>query len=624
MMISTMHRSITESERPRVARFQQPVMRFMSCVLARRLAGGSCLASLATLLCLLPATLRSQDYERVAPKTPASTKKPAALPSAPEAEGSDRVIVEQLVGLVFITDESQLQKTPPKVAGVHAKGIELLERPKFTGLMTPYLGTSVSMKSLGVLTSKTVSYYRTHDHPVVRVYAPPQDISTGVIQIVVQEGKVGKIVAEGNRWFDSRLLEGMVRLWRGDVITEKKLLTDVNRLRSNPFREVDLVFKPGETKGDVDIHLKTQDRFPVRFFAGYEDSGSDLTGDERFLAGFNWGNPFGFDHQLNYQFMGEKRFNKFIAHSGSYLIPLPWGDRLTFFGFYQPTKLDTDLLPALDIRGEQWQASTRYNMALTGTKEYSHELAFGFDFKQTKSELINSGVRIFAHTTEIVQWMLGYNSGFRDPWGLTSFVGSLFYSPGDLSQYNDDTDFKTAQETAGLPTATSQFYGANYYYARLTLERETQLPWNFSGILRGTYQISPVSNLLPTEQMGFGGYQSIRGYDERLVSGDEGYIATMELRTPPVSFGDWCGIKNARDQFQFLGFMDYGVAQQHLLAIGQDPNVEMWGVGPGFRYSINPFLSVRADYGFQMKDVIDSGFPSRHGSRWHIGVTVAY
>ncbi|MBI4024214.1 MAG: ShlB/FhaC/HecB family hemolysin secretion/activation protein [Verrucomicrobia bacterium] len=580
----------------------------------------------------------AQDWERVAPKTPPETEiltKPPAPPPFPE--GSGDLLLDRLDGLILISSEEQLQKEAPKVSGVEIKGVPLLEGPeaaerrdRLIGKLQPFFSQPVSIQSLNTLCSEIITFYRAHDHPVLSVYAPPQDISSGAIQVVVKEGTLGKITSKGNRWFDSKLLEKSIRfqesvqLRPGDVITEEKLLKDINRLNSNPFRSVEVAFARGEQPGEVDIILDTKDRFPVRFFVGAEDSGSDTSGDERLLTGFNWGNPFGWDHQLNYQFMGEKRFNKTIAHSGSYLVPLPWGDRVTVFGFYQQSKADTDLFPTLDIRSEQWQTSARYNLTLPGPKNYSHELVFGFDFKQSHNSLMNAGVWISSHTIEVVQWNLGYNSGLRDALGMTSFGGNLYYSPGDLTQYNDDRHFKAAQETAGLRTINSQFYGANYYYARLNAERTTRLPWDFSWIVKGTYQISPMSNLPVTEQLGFGGWQSIRGYDERLVNGDEGYIVTTEVRTPPLSFGRWAGSADVVDRLQFIGFIDYGSAQQHLLVIGQDPNVEMWGVGPGVRYSINSYLTVRADYGFQIKDVIDSGFPSRRNSRWHLGVVIAY
>ena len=83
---------------------------------------------------------------------------------------------------------------------------------------------------------------------------------------------------------------------------------------------------------------------------------------------------------------------------------------------------------------------------------------------------------------------------------------------------------------------------------------------------------------------------------------------------------------------QLLAFVDYaGVSQYRpddlsLAATpSTNPNVNLLGVGPGFRYTLAPYLTVRFDYGWQM---IDSGvsplFRSGNSSRGSLGVTLSY
>ena len=59
----------------------------------------------------------------------------------------------------------------------------------------------------------------------------------------------------------------------------------------------------------VKFELNVNDRIPFRPYAGYEDSGTRFTGEDRFLAGFNWGNVFGLDQQLNYQYATDAKFD---------------------------------------------------------------------------------------------------------------------------------------------------------------------------------------------------------------------------------------------------------------------------------------------------------------------------
>jgi len=127
--------------------------------------------------------------------------------------------------------------------------------------------------------------------------------------------------------------------------------------------------------------------------------------------------------------------------------------------------------------------------------------------------------------------------------------------------------------------------------------------------------------------LGMGGYQTVRGYDERAANGDDGFLISTEVATPPVSLAHLLGNQKIKDQLQFLGFVDYGGTSLHQITPADvNPNSNLLGVGPGLRYVINPYLSIRFDYGFQMTDpgYVDTGFDSHHHSRAHLGVLVSY
>ena len=102
----------------------------------------------------------------------------------------------------------------------------------------------------------------------------------------------------------------------------------------------------------------------------------------------------------------------------------------------------------------------------------------------------------------------------------------------------------------------------NYVYGQLTLNRVTRLPLDFTWTVRGLLQESD-ANLLPSEQFGLGGYDTVRGYDEREVNGDNGFLLSTEVATPPVSLLKILGIQSVKDQLQFLGFVDYGGTSLH-------------------------------------------------------------
>lgn len=581
------------------------------------MGSAACLVFLAFMVSYLGA----QDYDKIKPKQVPQVTSSAEIPSSePKVDGSDKILVSKLIGIVFVDATAKIQSAAPRIQGVQALGIGILNKPTFSKVSGQYLGQPVSIKSINMLVKDVILFYRENDRPVVDVVVPEQDITTGVLQLVVVEGKVGEVRVEGNKWFSSKLLAGEVRTRHGEPIRASKVLNDVGWLNQNPFRDVNVVFTPGSELGTTDLVLKTEDRFPVRFYAGYEDSGNDLTGDERFLAGFNWGNVFGIGHQLNYQFTGssdvfdpDADFENIRAHSFSYLAPLPWRHTLNVFGSL--SKSESEALP-FGLEGSSAQVGFRYTVPLPNiTKHYRHEVYAGFDWKQSDNTLEFGFVPVNATTTDVGQWVFGYRSSLSDPWGSWSFGPEVVWSPGEYFGHQTDSEFQAVR-----PNASN-----DYTYFKFDVGRVTRLPWDFSLSNQFTAQISN-SNLLGSEQMNFGGYSSVRGYDEReLNNTDEGWIVRNELRTPPVSIFKIFGFESVKDQLQFLGFFDYGsarayngnVTRQDGLAVGSET---LASVGPGIRYSISNYLSLRADYGFQLNDAGND----RRDSRWHVGVIVSY
>lgn len=568
----------------------------------------------------LTVSVQGQDFERFAPKPVPQEQQTPEIPSeVPDALGEDDVLVDSLIGVVLVDSLDKVVLEGLQVEGITADDFEILQDEDFPRVIEPYLGQPLSMQSLNQIVRDIIIYYRENDYPVVDVIVPEQDITTGTVQILVVEGRVGAVRVEGNEWFATKLLSGQVRIQSGDRIKSTKLLKDLSWLNRNPFRSVDLVFAPGEELGGTDVVLRVEDRFPIRVYFGYEDSGNDLTGDERWLMGANWGNAFGLDHQLNYQYTASSNFQDIGAHSASYVVPLPWRHTLTAFGSFVESETVVPGATPFNLQGNSAQLGIRYTVPLPDIKTYRHEFFAGFDWKQSDSSLEFGVVPVTANTTDIGQFLYGYRGTLPDSHGVTALDVQVVHAAAGLFDHQSIADYRATRATADN----------EYTYMRLKFSRLTQLPWELTLSNEFNWQISNAS-LLSSEQLGFGGYSSIRGYDEReLANTDEGWFVRNELRLPAFSmlqiFGNPFGSNWANDQLQLLGFWDYGIAQA---ADGQVTRVDgttfdkvyMSSVGPGLRYTVNNWLSVRADYAFQL---IDTG-NARYASRWHLGVIVSY
>jgi len=564
-----------------------------------------------------PSVEFGQGYQSVAPSMPrpseGSIRVEPKVESPEGGEAKESVVTAELKGLVFLdSGEAVKAEGTTGVVGI-VTGIAILQQEDFRDKLQPYWGKPATMATLNRISRDVIDYYRREGFPVVNVVVPRQTVRDGVVQFVVTEARVGKVIVEGAKWFNPDKFKDEVSLREGDKVDGDQLQEDVRWLNQNPFRQTELAFQPGEAPGTTDVILGVNDRMPLRFFFTYDNYGIDLTGKNRLSTGFNFGNMFNLDQQLNFQYTTttESIFNYLNAYSGSWIVPFPWRNYLTIYGAYAGSQVD--IAPSNTLKGSSWQVSARYNAPLPMIFEYTHEVYGGLDFKQASNSLLifntpidnGGGFGLY----NVFQLTAGYSGNIPDPIGSTSFEVAGFYSPGGLGTLNDQDTY------AEIRTGADPDYG----YGKLNVKRGFVLPLNFS--LTGAFngQIT-TSNLMPTEQYGLGGYNTVRGYDERVANGDNAWVVNVEFRTPPGSIAKIFGNQEIEDRIQFLGFFDYGFVGFNNAQPGQSSTYLM-GVGPGLRYNIDRFVSVQFDWGFQLMQTPPG---SKVGNRAELSATISY
>lgn len=556
----------------------------------------------------------SPDIDRIAPKDvpfeAAGELIQDDLTELTPSPDRDAVLVDALKGIIFIDDANKLIIGQITKQGIVINGeLELLDRDNFQQRFEQFLQQPITLNLLDKITREVVRYYREHDRPVVDALAPEgQDITEGVLQIAVILGKRGEVRVEGAEHFSEEKLASTVRLKTSDTITQRELEEDIAWLNNNPFRTVNVLFERGQEFGQTDLVLDVEDRFPFRVYGGVEDTGTELTGLRRWLAGFNWGNVFGLDHQLNYQYTSSFESNILKAHSFNYVAPLPWRHTATLFGAY--SKSDPDPTTAgFNLDGENYQLGFRYNIPLKKYKALNHEMALGYDFKRSNNNLDFGGLSVFSTFTNISQFSFSYNGSVQDRYGASSFSSTVYISPGDMMGDNRDVEFAASRSLAS----------ADYIYSRFNFNRVTRLPKKFTWVAELQFQVS-TNNLLGSEQFGIGGYQTVRGYNAYDAVGDEGILIKNEIRSPATTLLKRMKIDVPQEELQFLWFLDYGsVKNVDLLA--NESGTDLMSTGIGLRYSIAPYLTLRADYGWQLKALSTT---ASRGSRLHAGFVLSY
>ncbi len=575
---------------------------------------------------------RAQDYQRLAPR-PLPSHGPGTIVQAPEPStkiepNDNQRVLDRLVGIRLVAKPAWIQTNGFRGHGLMIAGLApLMKGPALRAQLAAFIGKPLTLGAMKQVAADVEQWYRANGRPYVDVVFPPQDISTGVLQGVVTEFRAGTIRTVGNNWYADRLLRSQMSLGTGDIIRTETLNDDLAWLNQNPFRQTTAVVQKGDVAGTTDIVLHTDDRFPLRVYASYDNTGVPEEGVNRWGMGFLWGDAFFLDQLLAYQFTSSNDFwsrpdhisvgngdATLQAHSLNWIIPLPWRDKLIFSGVYEQDRPNLGIF--LNQAGTSWRASVRYDRTMPPLWDMTQDFQFGFDFKRTNNDFAFGGFSISSSLTDIAEFPVLYTVTETDRHGTTSLANLVEVSPGRFDNNNTDEAFQPDFSHFGVNYAS-----ARYAYGSITLTRITRFRWDITGIDRIETQLA-TSNLLPSETLDDGGLDSVRGYDVRTASGSLGALATHEFRTPVFSpsqqlsnaLSDWDGDANLAegDALQFDGFWDYGFVRDNRVAPAAPNGTTLMSAGCGAHYTLGRFIDFRVENGWQLRRAPGE---TRHESR---------
>lgn len=556
------------------------------------------LAAAATLV--LASSSLAQNYQKVAPKLPEAAQPAEVLPPVrPEsagdrrARGSDPVLLPALKGVVFVDGPFNLKREGAPVEAAGPSGVDTgdlkdLDSPEFRARVAAYVGRPLRLSDLDEIREIARSWYIDRGKPFLDVTAPPQNVTSGVVQIVVTQYRLGEVTVRGANHFSAPVVRRPLTLRTGDYLYLPRIEEELDRLNQNPFLSVNAVFQPGKATGETDLILQASDRTPVRVYAGYNNRGFRQLGLDQFEVGVNWGNAFGAGDVLSYQF--SRAFTgRFAAHSASGVFGIGPRDKLLVFGSY--STVHPRIAEGFNNVGHSGQASVRYSYAMPPLGKASGSIQAGYDFKFTDNNLEFAGIEIIDSKIEVHQFPITVVLNLPDPLGQTSFSNDLVLSPGHLSARNTD-------EALGALVPDAK---ARYAYNRFAVTRTTQLPKNMTWVIRGAAQVA-TGNLPNSEQIGGGGAGSARGYYSDTGVGSQGIIINTELRLPPFSPATLVSPRNRlNDTLQAGVFYDFVDIRQVRAVEGGSPPARLESVGVLLNYSAAQRFDLSLDGGLQLR-----------------------
>jgi hemolysin activation/secretion protein len=563
-------------------------------------------------LAALAGSAIAQDLNRLEPApVPAQvTPPPEAAPPesvAPLEFGvleGEAVILPALRGVAFYATAEAAAADDP-APGVTIRDLPLLDPPATEAFTRLFLERPVSKAGLSRLALGVRSLLRQAGYPFSIVSLPPQDITSGVVRFVVMISKLDRTVrVEGAHYFSEELYREAIRLAPGQSLNQAQLDADVAWLNRNPFRAAVLETRAGDEPGTTQLVLRVREARPVRIFASADNTGTVTTKEERFTAGFNWGNAWGLGHQMTAQWNSSWDFKTLRSGSGAYVVDLPWRHTLSFSGAYART--NGIVTPPFALKGTSWQIAANYDIPLAPRGAYTHAWQLGLDFKASDNNFTFASIPITDNLTHVVQARASYNGQFTSRWGRTSFRATLAGAPGGLTDRNRSRYFSLSRSGA---QADYVYVRGDVFHAISLDSIKRGLSWS----VRGQFQLAN-HNLIGSEQFGGGGAYSVRGYEDGEVYKDNGMLLSHELRLPPVSL-------RAGHTLQFYGFQDYANLWSTEPLPGERA-VDLHSAGVGVDYGFGNRISLRAAYGWQFTDSGSS--QTGKNSRLHVSANLSF
>ena len=437
-------------------------------------------------------------------------------------------------------------------------------------------------------------------------------------QIDIRFGNDGKT---DGRWFTAsqireKLERSMVR--PGEPFNYHVLYSQFRELNSNPDLAANIELRLPKEESEQDkramgVEVKVDETYPFHAILGLDNYSTDAADNWTARATLQRLNLWKSDHALTVN--GFSALNgSLYGGAGSYYIPYEIGSRDAAFTVHGgASKVDSeDVVKYIDVEGDGYFYGAQTSVELLDSTRNSLRLALGVTYRHTKDGLVlhdsDTGRKYSLNKTgvEIIPLSLALMYSSRE---LDSWMGRNYATlEGVCNLGGSDEDEIKAQRAEA---------DKDYWLARAQLARiqtvggqfDAEKGWSGRSMVFAKLDAQYAGGaLIPAEQMGVGGANSVRGYKEREYLGDHAIVGTLEYRTP-LYLGLVTrpkGEKAAQDRLQFVAFTDFGGLWREEALPGEEDSEFLWGAGVGLRAAWSDYLQMRLDYAIPLNETTES------------------
>lgn len=446
------------------------------------------------------------------------------------------------------------------------------------------------------LANDVTQLYRDAGFILAQAFIPAQDVESGVVTLEVLEGKLGKVMTEGNNRYSTSVLSAPFTDLIGQPVTKESLESAVLTMTDYPGLTAFSVLQPGDNVGETALVLKVQKEQPYDVNVRLDNHGTEFIGEYRLLATGKLNNITGAADTLSATLLTTSKPNNTIYGDIRYIRPVispdyKLGAAYSHNSFDVGSELaDLDISGTTDIfnvylrkdfiRGRQKNlyglidlAAERATVDQTAAVNQEDRLTVltlegGFDSIDTRFNGINTGTAQLSH-------------------GFSDVLGAM----GD-----DDPD---STRTGG----SGEKAGGDFTKLEISYSRLQSLFKNNSLLLRAHGQYS--NDLLTSlEQFQMGGPNSVRAYPVAEYLRDSGMYVSLDYLVNAPGFSDKPAFGNRTwgELLQFSVFVDAARGWMNDPLANEEREVTLKGAGIGVQFNMPGRFFARLSLATQIGD----------------------
>ncbi|MCC7411216.1 MAG: ShlB/FhaC/HecB family hemolysin secretion/activation protein [Gammaproteobacteria bacterium] len=455
----------------------------------------------------------------------------------PPAPGADVFAVPPVIDRPLDIDEGE------KIVVQRFELDNVVERPEF-GITLDQLQAIVEAKRaerpegftvgrLQEVATAVTQFYRAQGLILAQAYIPTQDVADGIVHVAVLEGRLGRVLTEGNKQYSAKLLEQPFESLIDQPVTKEQMEQVLLSVTDYPGVSLFGVFQPGQLVGTADLVLKVQDERRVDARVTADNHGLPETGQRRYRLEVDINNVTKAADKLSLTTQFTARPRDAFFWRAAYERPLWFDPSYKLSASFDENKFD--VLGAFR-KLQSWSGTRNAHLALEKTfiRSRQRNLYGKIDLARKRALTKQRGREQSVDNLTELALEVNYDSvdarfaglnfaqlqlthGFNELFGAMGGQGTVSMASVPPSRRGESGRF-----------ATGDFDKLFLSYQRLqALSIISEKLAQHSMLLRLEGQYS--SDLLtPLEQFSIGGPTSVRAFQPAEALFDKGYFASLE------------------------------------------------------------------------------------------------